>query len=280
LGLKRLQPEEFDLECTTVWSFPRRGNWATHRSDYRGNWSPQVVRNLILRYSTEGETVLDPMVGGGTTLIECKLTGRTGIGVDINPEAIRITQERLNFDYLHSKPQKCFVGDARHLDAIEDHSIDLVLAHPPYADIIKYSEGKINGDLSNIHSIDSFCDEIEIMARECFRVLNPNKYCAILIGDTRRSKFYIPLAYKVMERFTKAGFVLKEDIIKIQHNCKATGFWVKKSKLYNFLLIMHEHVFVFQKSAEGGKHGERRALPIFRAWKQAQKYKIELPIST
>jgi len=38
-----------------------------------------------------------------------------------------------------------------------------------------------------------------------------------------------------------------EDIIKHQHNCKATGFWVKKSKEANFLLIMHEHLFVFQK---------------------------------
>jgi hypothetical protein len=45
----------------------------------------------------------------------------------------------------------------------------------------------------------------------------------------------------------KAEFILKEDIIKVQHNCKATGFWVKKSKEYNFLLIMHEHVFVFYK---------------------------------
>ncbi len=67
------------------------------------------------------------------------------------------------------------------------------------------------------------------------------------IGDTRRKKFYIPLAYKVMERFLRAGFALKEDIIKVQHNCKATGFWVKKSKEYNFLLIMHEHIFVFYK---------------------------------
>jgi hypothetical protein len=35
--------------------------------------------------------------------------------------------------------------------------------------------------------------------------------------------------------------------IKHQHNCKATGFWVNKSKDYNFLLIMHEHLFVFVK---------------------------------
>ncbi len=249
MGVKRLQPESFDLECTTVWSFPKRGNWATHRSDYRGNWSPQVVRNLILRYSNEGDILLDPMVGGGTTLIECKLTGRRGIGIDINPDAVKITKERLNFDYLYSQPQECYVGNARSLEYIDDDSIDFICTHPPYADIIKYSEGKINGDLSNIHSIDSFCDEIELVAKECFRVLKPGKFCAILIGDTRRKKFYIPLAFKVMDRFLKAGFVLREDIIKVQHNCKATGFWVKKSKLYNFLLIMHEHVFVFQKSS-------------------------------
>lgn len=50
-----------------------------------------------------------------------------------------------------------------------------------------------------------------------------------------------------MERFLKNGFKLKEDIIKKQYNCKATGFWINKSKESNFLLIMHEHLVVFQK---------------------------------
>lgn len=67
------------------------------------------------------------------------------------------------------------------------------------------------------------------------------------MGDTRREKMYQPLAFKVMERFLKVGFVLKEDIIKVQHNCKATGFWKKKSEEHNFLLIMHEHLFIFKK---------------------------------
>lgn len=122
-----------------------------------------------------------------------------------------------------------------------------MLIHPPYSDIIRYSSGKIEGDLSNIHSIEDFCNEIDAVARECFRVLKSDKCCALLIGDTRRKKFYIPLSYEVMKCFLKAGFLLKEDIIKVQHRCKATGFWVKKSKQYNFLLIMHEHIFVFYK---------------------------------
>lgn len=66
----RLQPNNFQLETTTVWSFPDRGNWATHSGKYRGNWSPYVPRNLILRYSKPGEWVLDQFMGSGTTLVE------------------------------------------------------------------------------------------------------------------------------------------------------------------------------------------------------------------
>jgi hypothetical protein len=53
-----------------------------------------------------------------------------------------------------------------------------------------------------------------------------------------------------MKRFRDSGFLLKEDIIKVQHRCRATGFWKKRSQEHNFLLIMHEHVFVFYKTAE------------------------------
>ncbi|MHB0994149.1 MAG: hypothetical protein ACYC04_07300 [Sulfurovum sp.] len=88
---------------------------------------------------------------------------------------------------------------------------------------------------------------MEKVACELYRVLKPNKFCAILVGDTRCNKMYQPMALMVMQRFLKAGFEQKEDIIKHQHNCKATGFWVNKSKEANFLLIMHEHLFVFKK---------------------------------
>ncbi|MEM4384715.1 MAG: DNA methyltransferase, partial [Candidatus Caldarchaeum sp.] len=74
-------PASYSLETTTVWSFPDRGDWATHSGDYRGNWSPYVPRNLILKYTKPGELVLDQMCGSGTTLVEAKLLGRNAIGV-------------------------------------------------------------------------------------------------------------------------------------------------------------------------------------------------------
>ena len=58
-----LQPNKFDLEETSIWSFPNRGKWATHSGKYPGNWSPYIPRNLILRYSKPGDWVLDQFLG-------------------------------------------------------------------------------------------------------------------------------------------------------------------------------------------------------------------------
>lgn len=244
----KLPPENFEQECTSVWSFPRRWNWATHNSKYRWNWSPEVVRNLMLRYSNEGDFLLDPMIGGWTTAIEAKLLNRNLLCYDINPKAIELTKSLLDFESETNPKIQILHHDATQKNIkLKDESIDFVLMHPPYVDIIQYSEWQIAEDISNIHDLDIFCDEIEKIARESLRVLKTGKFCAVLIWDTRRKKMYQPLAFKVMERFLKAGFILKEDIIKVQHNCKATWFWVKKSKEANFLLIMHEHLFIFQK---------------------------------
>jgi DNA modification methylase len=238
--------DKFKKETTTLWSFPERGNWATHNPKFRGNFAPQIARNIILKYSEENDTVLDPMVGGGTTLIEAKLLNRQGIGFDINPEAVKLTRKCLQFDGSNSN-QKVEVGDARNLAKVKDESIDLILTHPPYINIIKYSNGEIKQDLSNISSPIKFCNEFESSIREFYRVLKPGKYCAILIGDTRKSRHYVPLAFYVMQLFFKNKFILKEDIIKYQHNCESTPYWKAKAEQYNIYLIMHEHLFVFRK---------------------------------
>jgi len=239
--------EEYESEYTTVWSFPQRGDWATHSSSYRGNLAPQIARNIIEMYSEKGDSILDPMVGAGTTLIEARLLARNALGLDINPEAIKLAKAGLRFKHHPLSKQETRVGDARDLSFLKNNSFDLIITHPPYMNIIKYSDGKIPADLSNISSLPKFCDEIEKIAKELFRVLKPDKFCAILIGDTRKGKHYVPLAFHVMQRFLKIGFVLKEDIIKVQHNCAFTERWRVRAKRDKFYLIMHEHLFAFRK---------------------------------
>lgn len=245
LNIKTWEPRDFKMEATTMWSFRQRGNWATHNGKYRGNWSPYIPRNLILRYSKENDIVLDPFLGGGTTLVETKLLKRNGIGVDINPEAINIANKNLRFNKNQNYHPRIYNSDSKNLYMLENESIDLICAHPPYANIIKYSEN-IRGDLSLLE-VEDFLTEIHKIAKELFRVLKTNKYCAILIGDTRKNRHIVPLGFRVMEQFLKTGFVLKENIIKEQHNCRATGFWYTRSIEYNFLLIAHEYLFVFRK---------------------------------
>ena len=244
--IKKWEPEDFELEMTTHWSFPKRGDWATHDAKWRGNWSPYIPRNLLLRYSQEGDLILDQFAGGGTTLVEAKLLNRDIIGVDINDVALERCKEKIDFDYEAAKGRvELHKGDARNLDFISDDSIDFICTHPPYADIIKYSEG-IKGDLSQL-KVPDFLEEMKLVASESYRVLQKGKFCAILMGDTRQKGHMIPMSFDVMRIFEKAGFKLKELIIKEQHNCRATGYWKTNSIKYNFLLIAHEYLFVFKK---------------------------------
>ena len=128
---------------------------------------------------------------------------------------------------------------------IPDENIDFICTHPPYANIIKYSEN-IENDLSQL-KVKDFLIEMEKVALESYRVLKKDKFCAILMGDTRQKGHIIPMSFEVMKIFEKAGFRTKEIIIKEQHNCRATGFWKTNSVKYNFLLIAHEYLFVFKK---------------------------------
>ncbi len=239
-----LQPVDFELETNTVWAFPSRGKWATHDAKYRGNWSPYIPRNIILRYSSVKDIILDQFVGGGTTAVEAKLTGRNFIGIDINPQAVELSRKKCNFDLDIDCNISIQQGDSRNL-TLPDESIDLICTHPPYADIIKYSEN-IEGDLSHL-SIKPFLCEMGKVAEESYRVLKKGKFCAVLMGDTRKKGMVQPLAFETMRIFELAGFKTKEIIIKEQHNCKATGFWKTNSVKYNFLLLAHEYLFVFKK---------------------------------
>lgn len=234
----------YKLQNTTIWSFPNRGNWATHKGDYRGNWSPHIPRNLILKYTQPKDLILDCFVGSGTTLIEAKLLNRNAIGIDINLEALKITKERLNFPTDNSCITKILLGDAKKLNMLKNNSIDFICTHPPYANIINYSKN-LKNDLSLLEHND-FLHHMCSVSKELFRVLKPKHYCSFMIGDIRQNGNVIPLGFLTMQVFIDSGFILKEIIIKEQHNCSSSKYWENKN--FNFFLLAHEYIFVFVKN--------------------------------
>lgn len=248
-----LRPSFFSEETTSLWSFENRGKWAVHDSVYRGNWAPEVPRNLILKYSKRGEWVLDPFIGGGTTAIEAFLLGRNCVGFDISPAAITLARRKLlalkkraeRDEHLSkSSPTiRLHRKDARRMQAIPTSSIQLVCAHPPYLDIIGYTR-KDPADFSTITDPDRYVREMRKVSFEVFRCLKPGGVFCLLIGDVRRRGRFIPLGFKMLNALLD-GFEIDEIIIKRQHQCATTPFY--KSKNHSFLRLAHEYLFVLRK---------------------------------
>jgi len=118
----------------------------------------------------------------------------------------------------------------------------LVATHPPYFNIIEYSSGDYReGDLSRAKSLEEYLEWTRMCAREFYRVLKPGRYCAILISDTRIHKHYVPISHYVLRVFLEEGFILKEEVIKIQHKTKTTREVWRKISERDFLLIEHEN---------------------------------------
>jgi DNA modification methylase len=225
----------------------------------------------MLKYTNPGETVLDPMVGSGTTCIEALLLGRNCIAVDINYNAVILTHHRLYYlmKALHEKKPKSLIdyaknsngaasvsssawykvyhGDARKLDKIPDNSIDLVATHPPYFNIIEYGEQRIEGDLSRTTSLEEYLTLFRQVAKEIYRVLKPGGVLGILIGDTRVKKHYVPITHYALMTLLDVGFVLKEEVIKVQHKMKTTREVWSRLRDRDFLLIYHEKLFILEK---------------------------------
>ena len=239
---------------TTVWSFPSRGNWAVHSPDYEGNWSPHVPREIIRQYSRRGDTVLDPFVGGGTTLVECMLLGRRG-----SPQAIGHTKQRLTelkdfaiktidppFNPSQVDEIDLRLGDARNLSFLPDDSIDLICTHPPYGLAIQFTTSGTQ-DLSRLRSTEDFLSAIKQSAHEFVRVLKPGGHCGILMGDRRRHGELIPLGFRVFDVFAEEPKLQAIDIIiKLQHHDSSTQFYRGKRTSLRYR-IAHEYLFIFRK---------------------------------
>ena len=119
------------LEADEAWSFKQESRPSTtalshsyHR--YPAKFIPQIVNKLIRHYTSEGDLVVDPFGGCGTTLVEAKLLGRSSMGFDINPIAKLITQAKITA----ITPDKLKLAHHRFLDAYNRGCVRAINHHP------------------------------------------------------------------------------------------------------------------------------------------------------
>ena len=78
------------------WTAKQRQASSLHEISYRACFKPQLPRYFIERYSKEGDTVYDPFMGRGTTIVEAALLKRNVIGNDVNPLSKILAAPRLD----------------------------------------------------------------------------------------------------------------------------------------------------------------------------------------
>ncbi len=102
-----------DVILDSLWLLGPRDKTGPHVGDYWGNFIPQIPYQVLTRFTKRGDIVVDFFSGMGTTLIECKRLGRTGLGVEIDPVVADRSVERINSaENPFNVPVAVLVGDS------------------------------------------------------------------------------------------------------------------------------------------------------------------------
>jgi len=219
------------IETTTLWDFPTQNYGDVPHGDnkFRGVTPAFIIWNLLQRYTQEGDLVVDPMCGSGTTIDVAKELNRKVIGFDINPYRKDIIK-----------------NDARKIP-LDDETVDFVFIDSPYSDNIKYSDDF--NDIGNISCTKAeFYIELEKVAREIHRILKKDKIMGWLIGDHWRKKTgFIPVGFNIFNMLNK--YFDPVDIICVarRNQTSNTPFWHQKAIKYNFYLRGFKYLFVMRK---------------------------------
>jgi DNA modification methylase len=224
---------------------------------HHGEFIPQIPRQAILRFTRPYDLVVDPFVGYGTTLVECQRLGRNGIGVELEPEIAEVAKSRL-CEELNPYGVRVEVveGDSREIDfqrLLAERGFSgasLVIAHPPYHDIIKY--GKDPRNLANAPTLEDFLHSYGKILDNVLTILAKGGYYVLVIGDKYAEGEWIPLGFYTLGETLKRGLKLKAICVK---NFEETLAKRKQIHLWKYRVLKagtfffkHEYIMFFQKS--------------------------------
>ena len=278
-----------DILTDSLWILDARDATGAHQAGYHGNFIPQIPNQLLRRFTKTGDIVLDPFVGSGTTAIEATRLGRRYIGIELAPAVARharqlIQDDRLAlFDHHHHPAGQnaaapgdataaagdagIIIGDssapataaeiARRLDAASAGGVQFLMMHPPYHNIIRFSDNP--ADLSNCRNVDHFLERFLEVYRNVAPFLEPGRHLAIVIGDIYQNSEWVPLQSLLTARLlTFPNLRLKSVIVKNMVNNRAKRnqehLWRYRALANGFYIFKHEYIVLFQKLlTRGGK---------------------------
>lgn len=248
--------KDSEIWTDSLWIIPERDKTGKHNGFYHGNFIPQIPHQLILRYSKKDEVIFDPFLGSGTTAYEAEILNRNFIGVDIQKDLIdyvgKNIQPKISFPFLitgDSTKVETFEKVKEVLKNYQKKNVQLAILHPPYADIIKFSE--LKDDLSNSKTLEEFLEKFSITLKYTIEILDKGRYLAIVIGDKYTSGKWIPLGFYCMNEAQKLGLTLKSIIIKNMAGNRGKqnkeAIWRYRALSSDYYIFKHEYILIFKK---------------------------------
>ncbi len=226
------------IQTTTLWEYPSQdyGREPHGDKDYVGATPAWVIWNLLERYTREGDKILDPMCGSGTTLDVAAELGRRGVGFDLVPRRADIQP-----------------ADARNLP-LPGESIDFVFIDPPYSTHVNYSDnpkciGKLDaGEASADGALNAYYRSMRDVFSQCYRVLKPRRYFALYVSDSfKKGKPFIPIGFDLFA-LLRRQFTAVDIIAVVRHNQKLKrGNWHTAAVQGNFFLRGFNYLIIMKK---------------------------------
>lgn len=219
------------IQTTTLWDFPSQhyGDGKQGDPDYIGATPSYILWNLLQRYSSKGDRILDPMCGSGTTIDVATELGRIPIGFDLAPSREDITQ-----------------ADARELPT-KSSSIDFAFIDPPYSTHVDYSDDeRCIGKLSAREAF--YYDSMELVIKELHRVLKEKSFVALYVSDSaEKAKSFCPIGFELYSLL--ASYFRPVDIVSVTRHNRKLGLprWHREAEKGNFFLRGFNYLFIMQK---------------------------------
>jgi DNA modification methylase len=273
--LNNLTGKEWMPETKSFWYQKGLGKSHPHAQIEKLHPAPfsfQDISRLINFFTKEGEVVLDPFSGVGSTIKAAAINSRKGIGIELSPKWSELAVERLEKEVGAgiSKEHEIFIGDSRIvLKELERNSVDFIVTSPPYWAILnkkadhKVKKERIAMDLATNYSdstddlgnVKSYSEFLNIMTHDIFKeagkVLKPEKYIAIVVSDFRHKSKFISFHSDLIQHLDNLElgdgyeYTLQGVKVLLQNHKSLLPYGYPFAYVEN---IHHQYILIFRKT--------------------------------
>jgi DNA modification methylase len=207
-----------------------RTNYLTHGiHSYTAKFIPHMPRYFIEKYTKEGEIVLDPFAGSGTTLLEANLLGRNALGIDINPLAVligRVKTTSIKKEELEKANR--FLFDALNKSK-KSHKVNFPNINHWFNDQSIYDLGKIKYVINELYKNKQTNKKLKNFFDICFSSIirkssfadpsNPKTYCSPRMRKLKKEGYkFDPIKYfkEAVIKNSKLIYMLDDSLKKFK----------------------------------------------------------------